>query len=57
MATPVTMPDASTDATEASPVFQVPPVVALVNVVVAPIQTVVVPEIGVDTGSGSTVIA
>lgn len=45
--TPVTMPvDGSTVATEVLLLFQVPPVVLLLSVVVAPGQTVVVPLIG-----------
>ena len=57
VATPVTTPAASTDATVTSEVVHVPPAVVLFNEVVALTQTAVAPVIAGTTGAPFTVIA
>ena len=51
------LPVASTEATAALELDQVPPVEAFVNKVLAPSQTVFAPTIEATTGSGVTVTA
>ena len=53
--TPVTMPNASTEATEALPVVQVPPAVVGLKTTVLPTQTVDGPEIVPAEVIGATV--
>lgn len=53
--TPVTTPDVPILATNELLLDQVPPVVASLKVVVAPVHTLSVPVIGLSNGSGLTV--
>lgn len=53
--TPVTTPDVPILATNELLLDHVPPVVASLKVVVAPVQTLSVPVIGLSNGSGLTV--
>ena len=54
---PLTTPDALTEAIVAADELQLPPVVVLVIVMLAPAQTALAPAIAATTGSGLTVTA
>ena len=56
-ALPLTTPEALTEAIVAADELQVPPVVVLVIVMLAPSQTAVAPVIAATTGSAFTVTA